>query len=280
MVKILLHGCNGRMGQVMTRIITEFQQRESVQVAPGTGSTNDSHKTSELKIICGVDLDPNKIENSYPVYPSLDQVPAGKNPDILIDFSHHNCIAGLLDFGIARQTPLVICTTGYTAGEQQLIKEASHKVPVLMSANMSLGINLLLALVAKAATVLGESFDIEIVEKHHNQKVDSPSGTAMMIAEAINTSLGHGMEYIYGRHGRDAKVSKRKKNEIGIHAVRGGAIVGEHDIIFAGQGEVIEIRHSALSRDVFAYGAIKAARFLAGKESGLYSMKDVVEAGS
>ncbi|HHY16594.1 MAG TPA: hypothetical protein GX524_00820, partial [Firmicutes bacterium] len=189
-MKILLHGCNGRMGQVMTRIITESQkQRGSVQVSPDTGSTKDSHKTSELKIICGVDLDPNKNENSYPVYPSLDQVPAGKNPDILIDFSHHNCIAGLLDFGIARQTPLVICTTGYTAGEQQLIKEASHKVPVLMSANMSLGINLLLALVAKAATVLGESFDIEIVEKHHNQKVDSPSGTAMMIAEAINTSL-------------------------------------------------------------------------------------------
>ncbi len=272
-MKILLHGCNGRMGQVITRLIAESQKPESL----GSDQNKKPQGAPGLEIICGVDLNPYKFSNRYPVYQSLDEVPADEEPDVLIDFSHHSCIAGLLDFGIAKQTPLVICTTGFTPGEQQMIKEASEKVPVLMSANMSLGINLLLALVEKAAPVLGELFDIEIVEKHHNQKIDSPSGTAVMIAEAINASLCHGMEYTYGRHGRDINVSKRRKNEIGIHAVRGGAIVGEHDVIFAGQGEVIEIKHSALSRDVFAYGTLRAARFLAGKSPGLYSMKDVIE---
>jgi 4-hydroxy-tetrahydrodipicolinate reductase len=271
-VKILLHGCNGRMGQVITGLVEESQKPESL----GSDQAKESNGPG-LEIICGVDLNPQKFNNSYPVYQSLDDVPADETPGVLVDFSHHSSIAGLLDFGIARQTPLVICTTGFTAEEQQMIKEASEKVAVLMSANMSLGINLLLALVEKAVPALGGFFDIEIVEKHHNQKLDSPSGTAMMIAEAINASLGHGMEYTYGRHGRDVNVSKRKKNEIGIHAVRGGAIVGEHDVIFAGQGEVIEIRHSALSRDVFAYGTLRAARFLAGKSPGLYSMKDVIE---
>jgi 4-hydroxy-tetrahydrodipicolinate reductase len=145
-----------------------------------------------------------------------------------------------------------------------------------MSANMSVGINLVLSLVAQAAQVLGSTFDIEIVEKHHNQKVDAPSGTAMMIANAMNAALGNDMEYIYGRHGEDES-TKRKPNQIGIHAVRGGTIVGEHDTIFAGQGEIVEIKHTALSRDIFGYGALEAAKFLLDKTPGLYSMKDVIE---
>ncbi len=271
-MRILLHGCNGRMGQVITRLVAEYQNPESLD----SDQTTESQGALGLDIICGVDLNPHKFNNSYPVCQSLDEVPADIKPDVLIDFSHHSSIAKLLDFGTTRQAPLVICTTGFTAGEQQMIKKASEKVPVLMSANMSLGINLLLTLVEKAAPVL-KGFDIEIVEKHHNQKLDSPSGTAMMIAEAINASLGNGMEYTYGRHGRDVNISKRKKNEIGIHAVRGGAIVGEHDVIFAGQGEVIEIRHAALSRNVFAYGTLQAAKFLAGRSPGFYSMEDVIE---
>jgi len=249
-MKVLLHGCNGKMGQVMTRVLAGIP---------------------DIEIICGVDVEPGKVQNSYAVYPSLSD--AKEVPDIVIDFSHHTSLDGLLAYGIEKRVPLVICTTGFTPEERQKMAEASRLMPILNSPNMSLGVNLVLSLVKEAAAVLGESFDIEIIEKHHNQKLDSPSGTALMIADAVNSTLGNIMEYKYGRH---SKVSRRNENEIGIHAVRGGAIVGEHSVIFAGQGEVIEINHSALSRDVFAYGAVRAARFLLEKGPGLYSMADVI----
>jgi 4-hydroxy-tetrahydrodipicolinate reductase len=193
--------------------------------------------------------------------------------DVLIDFSNHVCIDDILSFGISKGIPLVICTTGFTGEEKQRMSKAAENIPILNSANMSIGVNLILSLVRQAAAALYGDFDIEIVEKHHNQKADSPSGTALMIADAINESLNNELEYNFGRH---SKTEKRGKRELGIHAVRGGAIVGEHDVIFAGGGEVIEINHSALSRDVFAHGALRAARFLADKENGLYSMKDVI----
>jgi 4-hydroxy-tetrahydrodipicolinate reductase len=253
-MKVLLHGCNGKMGRVMTRILAE---------------------TPDMEIVCGVDIDPDKAANAYPVYASLAE--CRETSDMLMDFSHHTTLDGLLAFGISRNMPLVICTTGFTTEEKRRMAEASKKIPVLNSPNMALGVNLLLSLVKQAAEALNDEFDVEIVEKHHNQKVDSPSGTALMIADAINSALDGSMQYVYGRH---SKTGKRQKQEIGIHAVRGGAIVGEHDVIFAGQGEVLEINHSVLSRDVFAYGTIRAARFLIGKGPGLYSMKDVIETRS
>lgn len=250
-MKILLHGCNGRMGRVMTKILSE---------------------TPDMEVVCGVDIAPDKAQNNYPVYTSLADVK--ESPNVVIDFSHHSCLDGLLAFGLSRNVPLVICTTGFTPDESQRMVEAARAIPILNSANMSLGVNLVLSLVKQAAALLHDSFDIEIVERHHNQKLDSPSGTALMIADVINSALEGTMQYTFGRH---SKTDKRQKNEIGIHAVRGGAIAGEHDVIFAGQGEVIEIKHSALSRDVFAYGAIRAAKFIIGRKPGLYSMKDAIE---
>lgn len=250
-MKILLHGCNGRMGQVITRIISE---------------------RNNIEITCGVDLVPDKIKNTYPVYSSLDQ--AKEKADVIIDFSNHSCIKNLVEYGVKTRTPMVICTTGLDDDDKDLISKASETVAVLMSGNMSLGINLMLSLVQKAAQVLYGDFDVEIIEKHHNQKLDAPSGTALMIADAISSSIDEQPEYKFGRHGKN---DKRTPSEIGIHSIRGGAIVGEHEAIFAGAGEVIEIKHTALSRDVFAYGAIKAASFLYRKENGLYSMKEVIE---
>lgn len=252
-MRVLLHGCNGKMGQVMTRILAQ---------------------TPDAEIVCGVDVAPDKVKNSYPVYDSLSQVK--ETPDVVIDFSHHSALDALLDYGMSRKVPLVICTTGFTPDERQRMVQASRIIPILNSANMSLGINLILSLVKQVAPILAESFDIEIIEKHHNQKVDSPSGTALMIADAINSSLGNRLKFTYGRH---SKTARREPVELGIHAIRGGAIVGEHTVIFAGQGEVIEITHSAISRDVFAYGALRAARFLVGKAPGLYGMDDVLRVG-
>ncbi|MGI6643941.1 MAG: 4-hydroxy-tetrahydrodipicolinate reductase [Bacillota bacterium] len=259
-MRVLLHGCNGKMGQVMTRVL-------------------DSEP--DMEIVCGVDIMPSQTTPHYPVYESLEHVK--ESADIVIDFSHHTCLESLLLFGTTRTVPLVICTTGFDARQRQMIQEASKTVPILHSANMSLGINLLASLVSWAAPVLWDTFDIEIVEKHHNQKVDSPSGTALLIADAIDESLrasttlkaASSPNYTYGRY---SKTQKRQKGEIGIHAIRGGGIVGEHNVIFAGQGEVLEINHMALSRDVFAHGAVKGARFIICQKPGLYSMKDVVKA--
>lgn len=266
-MRVLLHGCNGKMGQVMTRVIAE---------------------TPDMEIVSGVDktaphasgFGGDQGVNLYPVYGSLEDATAAAGAgfaDILIDFSHHTALDSLLAFGIERNVPLLICTTGFTPEEKARMKEASSRIPILNSANMSLGVNLLLSLVKQAALLLHDTFDIEIIEKHHNQKVDAPSGTALMIADAIGDALddsaGVNAEYVFGRH---SKNERRQKNQIGIHAVRGGAIVGEHNVVFAGQGEVVEISHTALSRDVFAYGAVNAARFLARQKPGLYSMKDVI----
>ncbi len=254
-MKVILHGCNGKMGQVMTKIISS---------------------RPNMEIVCGVDKNPEQ-RHSYPVYRSL--VGIKEAPDVLIDFSHHSCLDSLLAYGLANNVPLVICTTGFEDGEIENMTKASKLVPILHSANMSLGINLLLTLAAQAASALYGNFDIEIVEKHHNQKLDSPSGTALLIADAIkkqlsmDTGTNNPVEYTYGRH---SKTDKRHLAELGIHSVRGGAVVGEHDVMFLGQGEVLEIKHSALSRDVFAYGAVSAASFIATQKPGLYSMSDVV----
>lgn len=249
-MKILLHGCNGRMGQVLSRLIGE---------------------ASDMEVTCGVDVSPDKIKNNYPVHSSLSEVT--ENVDLLIDFSNHSSIGTILEFGLKKNIPLVICTTGFTPEEKRMMTDASTMIPVFNSANMSIGVNILISLVKQAAKALENGFDIEIIEKHHNQKLDSPSGTALMIADAINSSLTEKSDYVYGRH---SKTQKREKKEIGIHAVRGGAIVGEHQVLFAGGGEVIEINHNALSRDVFGYGALAAARYMLGKGPGMYDMDDVL----
>lgn len=250
-MKVLLHGCNGKMGQVLTRIISQME---------------------DIKIICGVDREPNKTNNPYPVYDSLSKVQ--EDVDVLVDFSNHLALDSILEFGLSKNVPLVICTTGFSPEEKEKMKKASEKIPILNSANMSIGINLITNLLKNIAPILYRDFDIEIIEKHHNQKLDSPSGTALMLADAINSSLQGSLEYVYGRH---SKTDKRKKQELGIHAIRGGAIVGEHSVIFAGAGEIIEINHSALSRDVFAYGAIRAAKFLVGQKPNFYTMNDVLK---
>lgn len=250
-MNILLHGCNGRMGQVISRLALEDE---------------------EIEIVCGIDKIIDKFSNPYPVYDSFDKVT--EKIDLVIDFSNHSCIDSLLQFGLAKNVPLVICTTGFSKEEKEKMVDASKRIALLNSANMSLGVNLLVSLVKQAAEALYKNYDIEVIEKHHNQKLDSPSGTALMIADAMNSAINNVMEYNYGRH---SKTEKRSKNEIGIHAVRGGSIVGEHEVIFAGPSEIIEIKHSALSRDLFAHGAIAAAKFLANKEPGFYQMKDLIK---
>lgn len=253
-MKVLLHGCNGRMGQVLVKLISE---------AP------------DMEVVCGVDSFPEKFKNNFPVYTTLEEVK--EDVDILIDFSNHSCISNILNFGKQRVLPLIICTTGFTPEEKSQILDTSKDIPIFSSGNMSIGINLLISLVKQAARSLYEDFDIEIIEKHHNQKLDSPSGTALMIADAINSTLNDEYDYVYGRH---SKTQKRSKKEIGIHALRGGAIVGEHQVIFAGGGEVIEINHSAMSRDVFGYGALAAARFMVDKKPGMYNMDDILKKGN
>jgi len=250
MVRILLNGCNGRMGQVVARL---------------------SKDDNEVTIAAGVDVMPDKISNDFPVYKSIDEVQ--EDCDVVIDFSNVSSLPSLLKFGVEKKIPMVICTTGLSAEDKEKIKEASEHVAILNSANMSLGVNLLLSLVQDAARVLEDSFDIEIIEKHHNQKVDSPSGTALALADSINSALKNKKEYVYGRH---SKTEKRTNNELGIHAVRGGNIVGDHTVVFAGAGEVIELSHFAMSRDVFGVGALKAAKFLCNKAPGLYNMNNVI----
>ncbi len=249
MIKIIMNGCNGKMGQVISRL-TEID--ESVCIA------------------AGIDIN-NKINNSYPVF---------KNPaeytgeaDVLVDFSHPSSLTGILDYCKSRSLPVVLATTGYSAEQKAEISEAAKEIPVFFSANMSLGINLLISLAKKAAKLLEGNFDIEIVERHHNQKLDAPSGTALAIADAIDETLSYPAEYVYDRH---SVRRKRKGTEIGISSVRGGTIVGDHEVIFAGNDEVIELSHHAASKEIFAVGAIKAAKFMAGKTAGLYSMNDLI----
>lgn len=250
MINILLSGCNGKMGQVITRLSENFDG---------------------LKIAAGFDIN-NNLNNPYPVFTSLNDVDVAA--DAIIDFSNPKAFNGLVEFAQERRIPIVVATTGLSTEQTEMLKsQVSKRIPVFFSANMSLGVNLLMDLVKKAAKVLEGQFDIEIVEKHHNQKIDAPSGTALAIADAINDALDEKCEYMYDRHSRR---KKRGKQEIGIHAVRGGTIVGDHSVIFAGNDEIIEINHIAMSKEIFAVGALKASKFIASRKPGLYSMKDLI----
>ena len=245
MTNIILVGCNGKMGKMVSECVKDEK---------------------DVVIVAGVDY--NDQQNfDYHVYSDLNAI---ENPDgIIVDFSNHSMTPTILDFCKKNKTPAVICSTGHTADELNEISEASKDIPIFRSANMSLGINLLVMLAKKAAAILEDSFDIEIIEKHHNQKLDAPSGTALLIADAINDTLSYSAEYKYDRH---LEREKRKHEEIGIHSIRGGTIIGEHDVLFAGQDELVTISHRADSRLVFAKGAVKAAKYLSGKEAGLYDM--------
>lgn len=251
MIKVLLSGCNGKMGQV----ITNFCEDKDV-----------------IHIVAGFDIT-DKCSGSYPVYRELTY--CKEDVDVIMDFSHASVLDTLLDFALHRNIPMVIATTGHSKEQICKIEEAGKTIPIFKSANMSLGINLVMDFAKKAAKVLGDSFDIEIIEKHHNQKVDAPSGTALMLAQSINSQLSKHKTYIYDRH---SKHEKRTSDEIGIHSVRGGTIVGEHSVIYAGKDEVIEISHSALSRNVFGEGALKAVEFIYNKKPGLYCMNDIIKA--
>lgn len=250
MTKLILCGCFGHMGRVIADIVS---------------------KSDEFEIVAGVDVFPAKSDN-FPVYASLNDVT--ENADALIDFSHPSLLTSILDFAKKTKTPSVLCTTGYTEEQVALVKNASNDVALFYSRNMSLGINLLIELSKKAAMILGSDFDIEITEKHHNQKIDAPSGTALMIADAIKETRNDLDSYMYDRH---AQRKKRESSEIGIHAVRGGTIVGEHEVLFAGRHELISISHSAQSKELFANGAINASKFMADKDLGLYDMGDMLK---
>lgn len=249
MPKIIISGCNGRMGQQVTAICQE----------------------KDVKIAAGFDVFAEK-KNDYPVY--ADPMEFGGSADALVDFSAPASLEGILRFCLQKKIPCVLCTTGYSQQQLEQIEAAAKEIPVFRSGNMSLGVNLLTALVKKAAAVLGEGFDVEIVERHHRMKVDAPSGTALMLADAAASALPHESEYVYERQ---SVRQKRGLNEIGISSIRGGTIVGEHEVIFAGNDEVIELKHTAYSRNVFANGAVSAAVYMAGiKTPGMYDMNDVL----
>mgnify|MGYP002624367222 CR=1 FL=1 len=250
MTRVIMHGCNGRIGQTITSLLD---------------------KDEDMKIVAGVDkFDEGK--NSYPVFASIDD--CEPEADVIIDFSVAGAVDGMIRHAINRNLPVVLCTTGLSEDQLDMVNDASARIPILRSANMSLGVNLLIKLVTEAAAALEPAgFDIEIVEKHHRHKLDAPSGTALALAEAANAGLSEDYEYVYDRTGRRME---RPRAEIGISAVRGGSIVGDHDVILAGTDEVITLSHTAYSRTVFAKGAIQAARFLCGREPGMYGMKDVI----
>jgi len=252
MTRIIIHGCSGRMGQVVAAIAA---------AAP------------DIEVVAGIDVASATCD--FPVFPSLEKCTIAA--DVVVDFSSPKALPSLLKGAEIKQVPLVIATTGLNQEDKAAIAKTSRTVPVFVSANMSLGVNLLSELAQKAASVLGESFDIEIIEKHHNQKKDAPSGTALLLAEAINEVFLQGKRFVFGRHGRD---ELRRKTDLGIHAVRGGTIVGQHEILFSGGDEIVELRHSASSRRIFALGALEAARFIPGMHPGLYSMKEMITAAS
>lgn len=250
MLKIALSGCNGRMGRVITDIV----------------STRDG-----MEIVAGFDLNTAK-NGDFPVY--ADPFEFQGECDVIIDFSNASSTEHLLAYCEKHHTPVIICTTGHSAEQLTKIREASTKVPVFRSGNMSIGINLMSELLRKCAAVLGDKYDVEIIEKHHNQKLDAPSGTALMLADAVADALPYKAEYVYDRHERR---EKRPAHEIGISAIRGGTIVGEHSVLFCGRDEIIEIKHTALSREVFAVGAVDAAEFMAScTQPGIYDMNDVI----
>jgi len=253
MLDVMLVGACGKMGRIMAGMI---EQEEN------------------MRVVCGVDIieykDSEYKDSPFPMYtdPFVFEDKAG----VIIDFTRADGLEHLLDYAVKTRTPAVIATTGLDAAHKSAVSVASRTVPIFMSANMSLGVNLLIQLVKKAAASLG-GFDIEIVEKHHNTKLDAPSGTAVMLAEAAESALPYQPRQVFDRH---SVRRKREPNEIGMHAIRGGTIVGEHDVIFAGHDEIVTLSHSARSRDVFAAGAIAAARFIATMPPGLYSMDDLI----
>ena len=250
MVRIIMNGCNGKMGQVITGIVAEDSQAE---------------------IVAGIDIY-DGIKNTYPVFPNIES--CAVDADVIIDFSTAKAVDGLLDYVQKKGIPVVLCTTGLSEEQLNRVSTVAEQAAVLKSANMSLGINTIMKLLQEAVKVFAPAgYDVEIVEKHHNQKLDAPSGTAIALADSMNEAMNHQYEYIYDRSQRR---QKRDSKELGISAVRGGTIVGEHEVIFAGTDEVIEIKHTAYSKAVFAKGAVEAAKFLAGKPAGLYTMSDVI----
>ena len=250
-IKIVISGCSGYMGRVLTQI---------------------AESDADIEVVAGFDPVETDPPPAYPIF-IFPHVFIG-DVDVIIDFSTSDALDELLPYAVSRKIPLVLCTTGYSPEQLAAIDEASSDIPIFRSGNMSLGINLLIDLIKRACAVLGDSYDVEIIERHHKRKIDAPSGTALMLAEAAASSLPHDAEYVYER---ESKREPRQKHEIGISALRGGTIVGEHEIIFAGLDEVIELKHTAASREVFAVGAIRAAKFMANiKKPGLYSMEDVI----
>ena len=249
MTNIAICGANGKMGKNIYNCIKERE---------------------DCNTVAGVDIYTEQYAD-FPIVKTPAELPV--KPDVIIDFSNPALLDGLLDYCLSTGTPLVIGSTGYSDEQIAQIKKAAGQIPVFFTFNMSIGINLLVNLAKKAAAVLGDQFDIEIVEKHHNQKIDAPSGTAIMLANAINETLDNSKHYVYDRHSRR---QKREKSEIGMHAIRGGTIVGEHDVIFAGQDEVITLSHSAASKMVFAEGAVNAAVYLKDRAPGLYDMQMLV----
>ena len=249
MIRIILSGCNGRMGHAVAAIAEQY---DSV-------------------IAAGVDrvIQPSA---SFPIYQNIAEYTG--DADVIIDFSHVSALPSILNYAVEKQIPAILATTGYQPSDLAAVDEAAHHVPLFRSANMSVGINLLAMLTKKAASILGENYDIEIVEKHHNQKLDAPSGTALILADAASSAFSEGRQYVYDRH---AVRKPRSKDEIGIHSIRGGTICGDHDVIFAGYNEVITLSHSVSSREVFASGALRAAQYMASvHENRLYTMADVL----
>ncbi|MDD3279322.1 MAG: 4-hydroxy-tetrahydrodipicolinate reductase [Lachnospiraceae bacterium] len=250
MIKVIMHGCNGHMGQVISGLIKE---------------------DAAVEIVAGIDMNDNR-DNGYPVFTDINACDI--EADAMIDFSSYKAADTVLDYCTARKLPLVLCTTGLTEEQLLKVKECSKETAILRSANMSLGINTLMKLVSDAAKVLAAAgFDMEIVEKHHKLKCDAPSGTAIALADSLNEAMDGAYHYTYDRSQRH---EQRDPKEIGISAVRGGTIVGDHDVIFAGPDEVITFSHQAYSKGVFGKGAVEAAKFLAGKPAGMYDMQDVI----
>ena len=248
MIKAILVGSGGKMGAFVHKAAVD---NGNIEVGAGVDRVNNGQ--------------------SFPVFSVFSDFTVGA--DVFIDFSNPVLLDDMLTFAIAKQIPVVIATTGYSDAQIAKIKAAAEKIPVFFTFNMSIGVNLICSLAKKAANILGDGFDIEIIEKHHNQKIDAPSGTAIMLANAVNSEFDDSKVYEYDRH---SKRQKRNKNEIGIHSVRGGTIVGEHDVIFAGHDEVITISHAAHSKEVFAVGAVRAAIFIHGKVAGLYDMNSIM----
>lgn len=249
MTKIVISGANGKMGRTVYNCIS---QRDDCVITAGIDISTDNYA-------------------DFKIYKSAKELP--EKPDAIIDYSHPACLNDLLEYCLSTGTPVVLATTGYSDEQITIIKKAAEQIPVFFSWNMSLGINLLVQLAKKATAILGNQFDIEIIEKHHNQKIDAPSGTALMIANAINETRENEMKYVYDRHSRR---QKREPSEIGMHAVRGGTIVGVHEVLFAGNDETITISHSASSKAVFAEGSINAAIYIKSQSSGLYDMGSIV----